>query len=75
MSNENPDTERRPRPEGETRIMERSAGHVAMQAVETIATGAEWTTGALAVTGGAIKLKGKLSSKGNDSKSSSDSKD
>ena len=39
---ENADTER-PRPEGETLIeMKRSAGHAALQALETVATGAEY---------------------------------
>jgi hypothetical protein len=69
MSNDNPDTERRPRPGGETRIDEkRSAGHVALQAAETIASGAEWTLGALAATGVAMKVKGALGSKPNDPK-------
>lgn len=45
MSNENADTER-PRPEGETLIeMKRSAGHAALQALETVATGAEYGVG------------------------------
>jgi hypothetical protein len=47
MSNDNPNTERRPRPEPETRIEGRSASHAALQALETVATGAEYTLGAL----------------------------
>lgn len=75
--NENPDTERRPRLGGETRE-QRSIGHAALQAVETFATGAEWTAGALAVTAGALKLTGKPGSNEDGSNSSSgysDSKD
>jgi hypothetical protein len=72
---DNPDTERRPRPGGETRnVEERSASHVALQAVETIATGAEYTLGVLATTGVAMKVKDAFSSKDSGSKSS-DSKD
>jgi len=71
MSNDIRDTERRPRPDVETR----SASHVALQAVETIAMGPEFTLGALAGTGAAMKVKGALGSKGNDSKSSNKSSD
>jgi hypothetical protein len=69
MSNDNPNTARRPRPEPETRIEGRSASHAALQALETVATGTEYTLGALAATGAAMKIKGALGSKGNDSKS------
>jgi hypothetical protein len=69
---------KRPLPERETMvpsegIEQRSAGQVAVQAVEQIASGAEWTAGALAVTGAAMKLKGALGSKGDDGPKANDS--
>jgi hypothetical protein len=67
---DDPNTDPRPRPEGERLIEEkRSASQVALQALETIANGAEWTAGALATTGAALKLKGAIGSKDNDKKS------
>jgi hypothetical protein len=78
MSADNPDTERRPRPEGETRVvMERSVGQTLLQAAEAIADNAQQTVVTLAVADAyaKAKAKGKLGSKGNDSNSSSDSKD
>jgi hypothetical protein len=72
---DNPETEHRPQPEGEPLVeMKRSASHVALQALETFANGAEWTAGALTTTGAALKLKGKLGSKDGGS-NSNDSKD
>jgi hypothetical protein len=73
---DNPDSERRPRPEDETRIIhERSAGHAALTAVETIATGGGLTLGGLAAADLYGKAKDAISSKGDGSKSSNDSKD
>jgi hypothetical protein len=78
MSTDIPDTERRPRPEGETMIQtegieKRSAGHAALQTVETIGTGAALTLGGLAAKDVYGKAKDALGSKG-DANSSSDSK-
>jgi hypothetical protein len=71
---ESDNTERRPRPDGETRIESevierRSVGHAALQAVESIAGDAQHTLVTLAVTGAALKIKGALGSRGSDSKS------
>jgi hypothetical protein len=76
MSKENPDTERRPRPEGETRIVERSATQALLQNAdfETIKTGAELMLGGLAAKDLYGMATGKSDSKGDDSKSN-DSKD
>jgi hypothetical protein len=58
------ENEQRPQPAGETRPqlerMERSASQAALQALETVATGAEYTLGALAATGAAMKIKSAL---------------
>ena len=69
MGNENPDSERRPRPEGERLIeMKRSASQVALQAAETIGTGAGLTVGGLAAKDAYGKAKGALGLKGDGSK-------
>jgi hypothetical protein len=70
MSNERPDTERRRRPEGETRIVERSMAHtLATHYVEGVGTGAGIATVALAketMAAGAAKVTDAL--KPNESK-------
>jgi hypothetical protein len=78
MSNDNPDTERRPRPDGETLIEEhRSATQALLQSAdfETIKTGAELMLGGLAAKDLYGLATGKSGSKGDDSNSSSESKD
>ncbi|HWP33501.1 MAG TPA: hypothetical protein VNL97_07115 [Solirubrobacterales bacterium] len=73
MSNQ-PDTDPRPAAEGEPlklTEMKRSAGHVAVQAVETIAAGAGVTLGGLAAKDAYDQAKDKLGlggSKSDDSK-------
>jgi hypothetical protein len=75
MSNDKPDSERRPRPGGETRIEEkRSATHPLLQNAETIKTGAELMLGGLVVKDLYGKATSKSGSKGDGSKSN-DSKD
>jgi hypothetical protein len=75
MSNDNPGTERRPRPGGETRIEERSATQAALHALELVETGAGVTLGGLVVADAYAKAKDALGSKGDDSNSSSETKD
>jgi hypothetical protein len=73
--NDQPDTDPRPAAEGEPlklTEMKRSAGHVAVQAVETIAAGAGVTLGGLAAKDAYDQTKDKLGlgggSKSDDSK-------
>jgi len=77
MRNDNPDTERRPRAGGETRIEEkRSATQALLHSadLQTIKTGAELMLGGLAAKDLYGKATGKSGSKGDGSKSN-DSKD
>lgn len=74
MINENPDTERRPRPGGETRVEQRSASQVALQALDNVAKGAEIGIGGLVAVDLYAKAKGVVSSKG-DGSNSNDSED
>jgi hypothetical protein len=73
---DNPNTERRPPPEGKTRIEEeRSASQAALHALELVETGAGVTLGGLLVADAYAKAKDALGSNGDDSNSSSESKD
>ena len=80
MSNDNPDTERLPRPEGEALIEEyRTMTHTAVTTyVIATASGAGLKTGSGIVEGvkqAGSKAMDAFSSKGDDAKSSDDSKD
>jgi hypothetical protein len=75
MSNENPDSERRPRPEVETLIERRSASHAALEALELVETGAGITLGGLVVADVYAKAKDALGSKDAPGSKGGDSKD
>jgi hypothetical protein len=79
MSNDNPNIER-PVPqsethEGELRIERRSAGHAALQALETVGGQVEATLVTLGVTGAALKIVGALTSNDKEPPPPSESKD
>ena len=77
MSNDDSDTERRPRPGDETQIERRSVTQALLQSADfqTIKTGAELMLGGLAAKDLYGLATGKSGSKGDDSNSSNESKD